>query len=86
MKICPSEHPSTRAACSSSVGRSVKNARMKKVPNEMPVDASTRFAPSERVQQAHGPKLEVQRNHVGEEGHQQPEDHRVEDDRTTGER
>jgi hypothetical protein len=45
-KIWPSEQPSTRAACSSSLGRSVKNALMKKVPNEMAVEASTRLAPS----------------------------------------
>ena len=46
VKICHSEQPSTRAACSSSSGRSAKNARMKKVPNEIPVEASTRIAPS----------------------------------------
>ncbi len=45
-KICISDAPSTRAACSSSCGRSVKNARMKKVPNEIAVEASTRLAPS----------------------------------------
>ena len=46
VKICSSEQPSIRAACSSSSGRSEKNARMKKVPKEIPVEVSTRTAPS----------------------------------------
>ena len=44
-KICHSLAPSTRADCSSSAGRSVKNARMKKVPNGTPVMVSTRSTP-----------------------------------------
>ena len=38
VKMRHSEQPSTRAACSSSSGRSEKKARMKKVPNEVPVN------------------------------------------------
>ena len=45
VKICHSDAPSTRADCSSSWGSSEKNARMKKVPNDMPVEASTSTAP-----------------------------------------
>ena len=45
-KIWNSDAPSMRAAWASSVGRSAKNARMKNVPNETPVLASTRLTPT----------------------------------------
>ena len=45
VKICHSLAPSTRADCSNSTGSSAKNARMKNVPNEIPVEVSTRIAP-----------------------------------------
>ena len=48
---------------------------MKNVPKGTPVDGEDQVDPGQGVEQAHAPQLEVQRDHVREERHEQAEHH-----------